>query len=129
MATRKQVHSDCTINDWKRGVHEAWEVAAHVEALRFYQSRGTYWTLEQRRNYIDQWLQKTCPEQWNKPTPCEVCQEIIAESVLRGKKPFEITEEMRTYLKSIKAFVMSKRMTPMKRREMMDPVVPIQVRD
>ena len=107
---RKQIHSNCSISDWQAGFHERWEVVAHVEAQRVLGVSGRPWSLHDRGRFVDNWLRENSPDTWNVKTACPICQEQIATAILEGKKPFEISSEVKDYLRSIKAFVRSRRM-------------------
>jgi hypothetical protein len=95
----------CTSKHYAIGRHYRWEAATHEAGDTFKKTKGRPWTYEERREWIDGYLAATPYAQQQQIVTCAVCEDVIAEAVLRGESPFQVSEEVKAQLASAKARV------------------------
>jgi len=92
--------STATIADYAAGKHARWEVELHRFEARF---RRIDFPIDrrERNNFIDNWLRTHSETDAETIVACEVCQDEIAEMLLKGQDPHKcppaIKEKLRQY--------------------------------
>lgn len=103
MFNRKQKHAQrpiriATAADYERGRHSRWEAVLHEFDQR-HKQLGMDVSSADRCAFIDSWLANHGVSDWEEIVDCSVCQEWIAECMLRNENPWTCPEQTKRLIK------------------------------